>query len=110
MRASTARAEQRRENRRSRPPQLAEAAVDAAVAGLGVTRVLSYQAAHAIRSGALEVVLREFEPAPWPVSLTYAGGRFLPLKVRAFIDFTVPRLKAVLSSQPCAEAATTALD
>ncbi|HVJ28978.1 MAG TPA: LysR family transcriptional regulator [Gammaproteobacteria bacterium] len=87
----------------------AEAAVDAAVAGLGVTRVLSYQAAHAIRSGALEVVLREFEPAPWPVSLAYAGGRFLPLKVRAFIDFTAPRLKAVLSGQPCAEAPTTAL-
>jgi DNA-binding transcriptional LysR family regulator len=78
----------------------AEAAVDAAVAGLGITRVLSYQAAQAMRAGALEPVLREFEPKPWPVSLAYTGGRFLPLKVRAFIDFAAPRLKAALSSEP----------
>lgn len=77
----------------------AEAAVDAAVAGLGLTRVLSYQAAPALRAGALEVVLRDFEPAPWPVSLAYTGGRFLPLKVRAFIDFAAPRLKAVLAGE-----------
>jgi DNA-binding transcriptional LysR family regulator len=77
----------------------AEAAVDAAVAGLGLTRVLSYQAASALRAGALEVALREFEPAPWPVSIVYTGGRFLPLKVRAFIDFAVPRLKAVLAGE-----------
>jgi DNA-binding transcriptional LysR family regulator len=72
----------------------AEAAVDAAVAGLGITRVLSYQAAAAIRAGDLVVVLAEFEPAPWPVSLVYAGGGFLPLKLRAFVDFAAPRLKA----------------
>ena len=77
----------------------AEAAVDAAVAGLGLTRVLSYQAASALRAGTLEVALREFEPVPWPVNLVYTGGRFLPLKVRAFIDFAVPRLKAVLASE-----------
>ena len=77
----------------------AEAAVDAAVAGLGLTRVLSYQAASAMRAGALEVVLRAFEPPLWPVSLVYAGGRFLPLKVRAFIEFAAPRLKAVLAGE-----------
>jgi DNA-binding transcriptional LysR family regulator len=74
----------------------AEAAVDAAVAGLGVARVLSYQAVGAIRARALTVVLQEFEPAPWPVSLVYAGsGRLLPLKLRAFLDFAAPRLKEV---------------
>ena len=74
----------------------AEAAVDAAVAGLGIARVLSYQAVNAIRAGSLAVVLQDFEPAPWPVSLVYAGnGRLLPLKVRVFIDFAAPRLKAV---------------
>ena len=77
----------------------AEAAVDAAVAGLGLTRVLSYQAASAMRAGALEVVLREFEPPPWPVSLVYTGGPFLPLKVRVFIDFAAPRLKAMLANE-----------
>ena len=75
----------------------ATAAIDAAVAGLGITRVLSYQVANAVRAGALTVVLADFEPALWPVSLVYAGGRLLPLKLRAFLDFAAPRLRAKLS-------------
>jgi DNA-binding transcriptional LysR family regulator len=74
----------------------AEAAIDAAIAGLGVTRVLSYQIANATRAGTLAVALQEFEPAPWPVSLVYAGQGLLPLKLRAFLDFSAPRLKARL--------------
>jgi DNA-binding transcriptional LysR family regulator len=74
----------------------AEAAVAAAVAGLGITRVLSYQAVEAMRAGTLVAVLRDFEPPPWPVNLVYpASGRLLPLKLRAFLDFASPRLKAV---------------
>jgi DNA-binding transcriptional LysR family regulator len=72
----------------------AEAAIDAAIAGVGITRVLSYQIASAMRTGALALALEEFEPAPWPISLVYAGQRLLPLKLRAFLDFAVPRLKA----------------
>jgi DNA-binding transcriptional LysR family regulator len=75
----------------------AEAAIDAAIAGVGVTRVLSYQIANAIRAGTLAVALQEFEPAPWPVSLVYAGRGLLPLKLRAFLDFAAPRLKVRLS-------------
>jgi DNA-binding transcriptional LysR family regulator len=74
----------------------AEAAIDAAAAGVGVTRVLSYQIASALRDGALAVVLEEFEPGPSPVSLVYTGERMLPLKLRAFLDFAAPRLKARL--------------
>jgi len=51
----------------------AEAAIDAAIAGLGVTRVLSYQVADAVKADILGVVLEEFEPAPSPVSLVYSG-------------------------------------
>jgi DNA-binding transcriptional LysR family regulator len=72
----------------------AEAAIDAAMAGVGIARMLSYQCANAVAAGALTVVLKSFEPAPWPVSLVYAGQRFLPLKLRAFLDFATPRLKA----------------
>jgi len=72
----------------------AEAAIDAAIAGLGITRVLSYQAAKAVNAGRLTVILSEFEPPSWPVSLVYAGQRLLPLKLRAFLDFAAPRLKA----------------
>jgi len=75
----------------------AEAAIDAAIAGVGITRVLSYQIATAIRAGTLVIALQEFEPAPSPVSLVYGGGRLLPLKLRAFLDFTAPRLKARLA-------------
>jgi DNA-binding transcriptional LysR family regulator len=75
----------------------AEAAIDAAIAGVGITRVLSYQIARAARAGALTIVLQEFEPDPAPVSLVYAGGRLLPLKLRAFLDFAAPLLKARLS-------------
>ncbi|MDX8513224.1 LysR family transcriptional regulator [Mesorhizobium captivum] len=75
----------------------AEAAIDAAVAGLGLTKVLSYQADAAVRAGTLRVVLEPFEPPPWPVSLVHAGQGLLPVKLRAFLDFAAPRLKERLA-------------
>lgn len=72
----------------------AEAAVDAAVAGVGITRVVSYQMAGALRAGALQIVLEAFEPPPWPISLVHTGQGLLPLKLRAFLDFAAPRLRA----------------
>jgi DNA-binding transcriptional LysR family regulator len=74
----------------------AEAALDAAIAGAGLTRVLSYQAAAAVGDGRLVVVLRDYEPEMNPISLVYPSGRLVPLKLRAFLDFAVPRLKARL--------------
>jgi DNA-binding transcriptional LysR family regulator len=75
----------------------AEAAIDAAVAGVGLTRVLSYQVAGAMRAGALQTALETFEPVAWPISVVYAGQGILPLKLRAFLDFARPRLKARLA-------------
>ncbi|KUM25275.1 LysR family transcriptional regulator [Mesorhizobium loti] len=75
----------------------AEAAIDAAIAGLGLTKVLSYQADAAVRAGTLRVVLEPFEPPPWPVSLVHAGRGLLPVKLRAFLDFAAPRLKERLA-------------
>jgi DNA-binding transcriptional LysR family regulator len=75
----------------------AEAAVDAALAGLGLTRVLSYQAEEAVRAGRLAMVLEAFEPPPSPVHLVHRGGRILPLKLRAFLDFATPRLRRALA-------------
>ncbi|MBX4891863.1 LysR family transcriptional regulator [Rhizobium bangladeshense] len=74
----------------------AEAAVDAAVAGLGITRVLSYQAAQAEAAGLLVPLLADFEPQPAPVHLVYPSQGLVPLKLRALIDFTTPRLRATL--------------
>jgi DNA-binding transcriptional LysR family regulator len=75
----------------------AEAAIDAAIAGVGITRVLSYQIADAIQAGSLEIILQDHEPPPFPVSLVHAGQGLLPAKLRAFVDFAVPRLKARLT-------------
>ena len=75
----------------------AEAAVDAAIAGVGLTRVLSYQVAAARAAKQVELVLEEFEPRPLPVHLVHPGGGLLPLKLRAFLDFAAPRLRAVLA-------------
>ena len=75
----------------------AEAAVEAAVAGLGLTEVASYHVASAVEQGALTVVLRDFEAAPLPVSLVHAGEGPLPLKTRAFLDLATARLRRELA-------------
>lgn len=75
----------------------ADAAIAAAVAGAGITRVLSYQVAEALRDGTLVRLLPEHEPAPVPVSLVHAGQGRLPMRSRAFLDFAAPRLRRLLS-------------
>jgi len=74
----------------------ADAAISAAVAGSGITRVLSYQVAAAVEAGTLQLVLRAHAPEALPVHLVYAAQPLLPLKLRAFLDFATPRLKAPL--------------
>ncbi|HEX3366711.1 LysR family transcriptional regulator [Phenylobacterium sp.] len=75
----------------------AEAAIDAAIAGAGLTRVLSYQVAEAVGAGALALVLRGAEPDPWPVHLIHAQQGLMPQKLRAFLDFAGERLRDRLS-------------
>ena len=74
-----------------------EAACDAALAGIGIARVFYHHVAASIEAGTLVTVLADFETKPLPVNLLYAAGRFLPIKVRAFLDFAAPRLKAQLT-------------
>jgi DNA-binding transcriptional LysR family regulator len=76
----------------------AESAIDAATLGIGLTRVLSYQVADALREGRLQVVLERFESTPLPIHLVHAGQTPLPLKLRACLDFMSPRLKARISA------------
>jgi DNA-binding transcriptional LysR family regulator len=75
----------------------AEAAIDGVAAGLGVTRVLSYQVAQAVSDGRIQIVLSEYEPAPAPVSLIHGPQGLTPLKVRMALDFAAPRLRAGLA-------------
>ena len=77
-----------------------ELTCDAARAGMGIAAVFSYQLANSIRSGELALLLRDFEPPPLPVSLVYPPNRFMPAKLRAFLDFAQPRLKARIGDLP----------
>ncbi len=69
-----------------------EAALVAARAGQGVARLLSYQAADDIASGALIRILREQEPPPLPVQIVTPAGLQMSPKVRAFIDLAAELL------------------
>jgi DNA-binding transcriptional LysR family regulator len=71
-----------------------QAAVASAVEGHGVTRVLSYHVAREINQRLLCIVLAETEPAPIPVHLVSPHGRLSVPKVRAFVDFALPRLRS----------------
>jgi DNA-binding transcriptional LysR family regulator len=76
----------------------AESAIGGAIAGLGLTRVLSYQVASEVARGELAVVLKRYEPDPIPVSLVYVRERRPTAKLRAFIDYAVPRLRERLAN------------
>lgn len=82
----------------------ADAAIAAAIEGLGLARVLSYQLADALREGHLVRVLADDEPPAVPASLIYPGQGRLPMKTRAFIDFALSRLRARLSALDAAVA------
>ena len=74
-----------------------DAALEAARRGFGITRLLSYQIAPQLAAGELTVILKEYEPAPWPVHIVHREGRYASAKVRAFIDLMAKRLRAELA-------------
>lgn len=74
-----------------------EAAVASAVEGRGVTRVFSYQVADELREGRLVEVLPGADTSTSPVHLLTPEGRLSVPKVRAFVDFAVPRLRAAFA-------------
>ena len=67
----------------------ADTAIWHAEQGGGLTRVLAYQAADAIKAGRLKVVLAKFEQAPLPIHIVYPTSRLLSAKVRTFVDVVV---------------------
>jgi DNA-binding transcriptional LysR family regulator len=76
-----------------------EAAIVAAVAGAGIARVLSYQIDDLVQAGSLVRLLEAYEPAPMPISVIYPSQRLVPLKLRTFLDFLIPRLREQLGSE-----------
>jgi DNA-binding transcriptional LysR family regulator len=70
------------------------AALATAVGGCGVTRLYTYHVAERVHDGSLNVLLRDTEPPAMPVHLMTPHGRMSVPKVRAFVDFAAPRLRA----------------
>ena len=69
------------------------AAVAAALDGLGLTCVLSYQTEPHASAGRLRTVLVEYEPPPAPIHIVHPEGRYLPTKVRLFLDHVAEGLR-----------------
>jgi DNA-binding transcriptional LysR family regulator len=75
----------------------AATAVDSAVEGYGIARIMSYQAAAAVKAGQLVILLPQHEPPPIPVHLVMPSGRSGAAKQRAFVAFAAPRLRQRLT-------------
>lgn len=88
-------------SRRYQPPQpeirltvnSQEVAIEAALAGHGLIRALSYQVQDLVAQGRLQAILTDYEPALVPVHLVYVGGGRAPARVKSFIEFAAPRLR-----------------
>ncbi|RYE29992.1 MAG: LysR family transcriptional regulator [Hyphomicrobiales bacterium] len=76
----------------------ADGVVGGAVAGVGIARVLSYQAVASVRAGSLLPILVDWAPPAMPVHLVHAPHQQQPLKLRAFLDFVGPRLQQRLQA------------
>lgn len=71
-----------------------DSAVEAAVSGLGITRLLSYQIAPQLAAGKLKIILSEFEPKAVPVHVMHSEGRYTSAKIRTFVDLISEKLRA----------------
>src|SRR5450631_3395266 len=86
------------------------AAVESAVQGRGVVRMFSYHLSDAVADGTLKIILADDEHAPLPAHLVSPHGRLSVPKVRAFVDFALPRLREAFADHAltCSRPAKTA--
>jgi DNA-binding transcriptional LysR family regulator len=71
----------------------AQAGIDAAIAGLGIVRVLSYQVERALADKKLRLILESFAPPPVPIQILQLPG--VPNRLAsAFVEFAAERLRA----------------
>jgi DNA-binding transcriptional LysR family regulator len=78
----------------------ASVATAMAVNGLGITQAPDFMIADELESGTLVEMLADYAPEPVPAHLIYVKQGLLPLKVRAFIDWMAPKLRAKLGQPP----------
>ncbi len=71
----------------------ADPAIAAAIAGRGITRVLSYMIAPYLASGRLELVLDAFAPPAVPIHVVHKEAGQTSARVRAVVDHLVEHLR-----------------
>ena len=71
-----------------------DVAIQAALLGIGIVRVMSYQVAEHLASGTLQIILSDYEMPSLPVHVLYLNGRQASAKVRCFVDEIVSQLRA----------------
>ncbi len=76
------------------------AAIDAAVSGLGIGQFLDYQVQSHLAAGRLTRILVDLEPPAQPINVVHPHARLPSPNVRAFVDWSVPRLRARLQRNP----------
>jgi len=69
-----------------------QAAINAAVAGFGISRVISYQVANELAQNKLKFILEEFEHPPLPINIVHREDRISSAKIRSFIDLLADNL------------------
>ncbi|MBL4899805.1 MAG: LysR family transcriptional regulator [Colwellia sp.] len=69
------------------------AALNAAIQGFGITRLMSYQVGEELAKGTLQSVLTNYEEAPLPINIIRIEGRRVKAKTRAFLDLAMQYLK-----------------
>lgn len=70
-----------------------QAAIDAATAGLGIARLISYQVADELKDVTLKTILSDYQLPAMPVHIIHREGRMASSKVRCFIDLMAQRLQ-----------------
>lgn len=70
-----------------------DSAIEAAVRGAGITRLLSYQIAPLLAAGSLKIVLGDFEPTRMPIHVVHREGRNPSATIRSFVDLISERLR-----------------
>lgn len=70
-----------------------DAAIEAVLGGMGITRLLSYQIAAHLASGQLQTLLTQYEPPPLPIHVINREGRYASAKVRTFVDLMIAKLR-----------------
>ncbi len=71
-----------------------DAVIDAVRLGLGIARLLSYQAAAALAAGELQLVLDDYATVPVPIHIVHRDSRQGSARIRSFVDLMVERLRA----------------